>query len=141
MDVQEQSYRRHTRLDPAFHMVAMPLAFLNVVGSLVYVVGRHTALSFLLLASSLALILALTRVRLYATRLQDRVVRIEENFRHFTLTGRPLDAALTMDQIIALRFAGDDEFAALCARAVRERLSKDAIKQAVTHWRADRHRV
>ncbi len=137
----EQSYRNHTRLDPAYHMVAVPLALINVIGALIYVIGRHTALSALLLVSSLALLLGLVKLRMYATKLQDRVVRVEESFRHFTLTGKPLDPSLTLDQIIALRFASDGEFPDLCARAASEHLSKDAIKRAVTQWRADMHRV
>ena len=137
----EQSYQRHTRTDPMFHMVAMPLALINFIGALVYVIGRHTALSALLLVSSVAVLLGLVKLRMYATQLQDRVVRIEEGFRHFVLTGKPLDPGLTLDQVIALRFASDGEFPDLCARAAREHLSKDAIKRAVTQWRADMHRV
>jgi hypothetical protein len=98
-------------------------------------------ISAILLVSSVALFLAVQKMRTYATTLQDRVVRAEENFRHFVLTGKPLDPALVLDQIIALRFASDEGFPELCARAIRERLGKDAIKQAVTHWRADAHRV
>ena len=139
--MQEQSYQKHTRLDPAYHMVAAPLSLLSVVGSAIYVIARHTTPSVIVLVLSVALLLAVLKVRTYATTLQDRVVRAEENFRHFVLTGKPLDPALSLGQIIALRFASDQEFPELCARAVRERLSKDAIKRAVTHWRADTHRV
>jgi hypothetical protein len=46
----------------------------------------------------------------FALRAQDRAIRAEENLRHFILTGKPFDSRLRMSQIIALRFAPDDEF-------------------------------
>ncbi len=48
------------------------------------------------------------------------MIRAEENFRHFILTGKPLDSRLDMKQIIALRFAEDDEFPELCQKALSE---------------------
>jgi hypothetical protein len=66
---------------------------------------------------------------------------MEENFRHFTLTGKPLNPQLTMGQIIALRFSSDEEFVALSERAVNEGLSSKEIKQNIKNWRADEYRV
>jgi len=72
---------------------------------------------------------------------QDRAIRAEENLRHFVLTGKLLDPALTVRQIIALRFAPDGEFVALAGRAAAEHTEPDAIKRAVKVWRADTYRV
>jgi hypothetical protein len=72
---------------------------------------------------------------------QDRAIRAEENLRHFVITGRLLDPGLNIRQIIALRFASDDEFVALAQRAVAGKMAPDAIKRAVKHWRADTYRV
>lgn len=139
--MQEQNYSNHTRFDPLFHYVGMPLALINLIGGVVYLLHRFSWLAVLLVVSSLALIVTLGKLRRYATQLQDRVVRIEENFRHYTLTGAPLDRRLTIDQIVALRFAGDEEFPSLCEQAVRENLKKDDIKRTIHAWRADRLRV
>jgi hypothetical protein len=51
------------------------------------------------------------------------------------------DSRLTKGQIIALRFADDDEYAALSERAIKENMSPKEIKQAIQNWRADHHRV
>ena len=72
---------------------------------------------------------------------QDRAIKAEENLRHFALTGKLLDGRLTPSQIIALRFASDNEFVILADRAIIENLSNKDIKKAIQYWRADHHRV
>ena len=49
-------------------------------------------------------------MRAFPLAVQDRAIRAEENLRYFSLTGKLLDKGLTMSQIIALRFADDNEF-------------------------------
>jgi len=79
--------------------------------------------------------------RLFALKAQDRAIRAEENFRHFILTGKPLDSKLTIRQIIGLRFASDEEFPELAKSAVEKGMSEDEIKKAVKNWRGDYYRV
>lgn len=79
--------------------------------------------------------------RIFALRAQDRAIRAEENFRHYLLTGKPLDKALQIRQIVALRFADDEELPELAVRAVKENLSQNAIKKAILKWKADHHRA
>ena len=52
-----------------------------------------------------------------------------------------MPAGIRMAQIIALRFASDEEYLALLEKAVSENLSSDQIKQAIQNWRADHHRA
>lgn len=139
--MQAQDYRHHTRIDPLFHRVGMPLALLNLLGSIALLAAHFSWAALLALVSALALGITLAKTRGYATSLQDRIIRGEENFRHYVLTGKPLDPRLSRAQIIALRFAADDEFPALCRRAVEENMGLDAIKAAVRSWRADVYRV
>jgi hypothetical protein len=88
-----------------------------------------------------AVLFAISVVRLVATRLQDRIIRTEMLIRLSAL-GRGGDMRrLNMRQIVALRFASDAELPALVDRAVTENLTGDAIKRAVTDWQADYHRV
>ena len=139
--MEEQNYRKHTRIDPLFHRVGVPLVLINFIGSIVYLISRFSWFAALMVISSVALFIVFLKLRNYSTKLQDRIVRIEENFRHYTLTGAPLDPKLTISQIIALRFASDEEFPSLSKRAVQENLSMDEIKKAVQSWRADTFRV
>ena len=79
--------------------------------------------------------------RRFPVRAQDRIIRAEENLRYFILTGNQLDSRITMAQIIALRFAPDDEFVQLADRAANEQLRPEEIKKAIKQWKADHHRV
>jgi hypothetical protein len=79
--------------------------------------------------------------RVMVNRVQDRAIRAEENHRHRVLTGEDLSPALTMRQIVALRFASDGELPALAALAQAEKLSGESIKKNIKEWRPDYHRA
>ncbi|MEI2737909.1 MAG: DUF6526 family protein [Chitinophagaceae bacterium] len=140
----EQNFKNHIRMVPLYHYVAGMLVILGFGGSIVnlFHADAHTHYSAaLLVVAFFVLILIFWYARVFALRAQDRAIRAEENFRHFILTGKPFDSKLKMGQIIALRFASDEEFPALAKKAVEENLSQKQIKQAVQNWRADYHRV
>jgi hypothetical protein len=80
-------------------------------------------------------------VRIFALKAQDRAIRAEENLRHFALTGKLLPSSLRIGQIVALRFAADEEFAALAVKAAAENLTGKEIKQSIHNWKADTYRV
>lgn len=79
--------------------------------------------------------------RTFALKAQDRAIRAEENLRHYVMTGKLHDKSLSIQQIIALRFASDEEFVALSERAAKEKMSNRDIKKAVKNWKADYHRA
>lgn len=144
--MKEQNYSNHARLVPGYHFVLLPVLMLTCIGSLVNLwksIGDHQRLysaSLIVVLSFCAFFLA-GYARIFALKAQDRAIRAEENLRHFVLTGRPLDARLTVKQIVALRFASDEEFVELARRAAEEQMEPDAIKRAIRRWRADYHRV
>lgn len=80
-------------------------------------------------------------VRTYALKAQDRAIRAEENLRHFILTAKPFDSRLNIRQIIALRFASDEELPALAKKAAEEKLRSKEIKQQIKDWREDNYRI
>jgi hypothetical protein len=140
--MKEQNFKRHARYVPGFHLLtfAVILAALVIAILLLMDTGiSHVTVFDLLVAVSLGLLFFYTRQ--FATGNQDRVIRAEENFRCYRLTGKPLDSRLTKSQVIALRFADDSEYAALADKAVSHQLASKDIKQAIRQWQADHHRV
>ena len=93
---------------------------------------------------SLAVAMLVSMSRTYITRLQDRIILLEERLRVSALV-TPAQLArwreLTPKQVAALRFAGDAELPALLERTLAEGLAPTAIKRAVKDWRADPHRT
>lgn len=78
--------------------------------------------------------------RWYTVRLQDRIIQLEMQVRCARVLPAGQDellAQLSPTQVVALRFASDDELGDLLARAVREQMTPAAIKQAVKQWRPD----
>jgi hypothetical protein len=134
------------RWDWSYHYVTAPLAIVVLVFSTIELfrgLGQRemSRLGWLLFILAVCLVFAVARMRRYATKTQDRIIRMEENFRHYRLTGRTLDPRISISQIIALRYAGDDEFPVLCERAATERMSPTAIRLAVKDWRPDTMRI
>lgn len=142
-----QNYKNHMRLFPLHHYVATPITVFLLVWSLIGL-GNINAdnvgdVVFKILAS-LALVLIAFIARIYGLKNQDRLIRLEMRQRYFELTGKSfktLENQLRLGQIIALRFAGDDELLSLIDRAIAEKLSSKDIKLAVKNWQADFHRV
>lgn len=140
--MKEQSYGNHTRVVPAFHLVALPILFLNLGDQIYRII--HLGISFhnvveMLLA--VALIIVAVYARMFALTVQDRVIRLEMRLR---LEGvlppdlKPVIPKLSVDQLVALRFASDAELPTLCRRVLEEKLTKRAaIKQLIKTWKAD----
>jgi len=139
-----QNYRNHRRYVFFFHVITLLCILALLTGSIVNLV--HATREAIYCASLLVLVSFIflsffVYVRRFPLIVQDRAIRAEENLRHFMLAGRPLDGRLTIGQIVALRFASDEEFISLAKRAVDEALNKDEIKKEIRNWRADHRRV
>ncbi len=65
-------------------------------------------------------------------------------YRFFDLTGKSFsekEKQLKLGQVIALRFAGDDELTLLTEKAISENLTSTEIKKAIKNWLPDNNRV
>ena len=93
------------------------------------------------LVASVSILLIYFYSRTFALKAQDRAIRAEENFRFFLLTGNVIDPRITMSQMLALRFAGNEELLELSKRAADENLTSDEIKKQIKNWKADHHRA
>jgi Family of unknown function (DUF6526) len=139
-----QNFANHTRFDPPFHFFIVPVFAISLIVTIVHLVmhpGVHSAwiVIFLLAATT-----AVLKMRLYALRVQDRVIRLEERLRLAILLDEPLRTRigeLSESQLIGLRFASDAELPALAAKALAEKLSRADIKKAVGQWTPDYWRV
>jgi L-asparagine transporter-like permease len=144
--MEAQNYANHRRYVPIYHFILFPIIALTLIGSFVNLYqswGDHQRQysSSLIVVAMVCLLLLFFIARLFPLKAQDRAIRVEENLRHYVMTGNQLDPKLTTRQIIGLRFASDEEFVDLARRAVEENLPEDAIKKAVKNWRADTYRV
>lgn len=141
-----QNFANHIRIVPGFHMVLGALITLGLIASLVNVYMQISSRDNILESVLIALLfvsaaLSFYFIRHFSTTVQDRAIRAEEGLRFFILTNKALDSRLTKGQVIALRFAPDDEFLVLADRAVRENMTPREIKMAIKNWRADNDRA
>lgn len=144
--MQAQNFKNHTRLIPSYHFILWSvvlaldiLAILQLITALKRNQGILPSVMFILIA--IALSISAIQIRRFPLIAQDRAIRAEENLRYFVLTGKLPDSRLTLAQIIALRFAPDEELVGLTERAAMENLSSSDIKKAIQQWKADYYRV
>lgn len=140
----EQSFKNHTKWDPLFHFFLSPLILGTIIFSAKHAWAYPNGVTLWLLVLSVGLFVWLFKTRVYALAVQDRVIRLEERLRMEKLL--PADVMnrfgeLTVSQLVALRFASDDELAALTRRALDERLDNKKIKAAIVKWRPDHQRI
>jgi hypothetical protein len=138
-----QSYAQHTyRPTATFIASAFVLVSLIAAGGAAIFGWNSRDIALISVVLAVAVLVAISRT--YIVRLQDRIIMLEMKVRCAEVLPAGQDALLaelTPKQIVALRFASDDELGALLQRAVREKLSPDQIKQSVQRWRPDYHRT
>jgi hypothetical protein len=143
----EQNFKNHARFDPIFHFFLLPVLLANIVRSIYVTIHqwpRHSGIHLWWIVMSVAWFMTTGLVRGYANKNQDRIIRLEERLRYTALLSPDLLAksnALSLSQIIGLRFASDAELPALIERTLAENLTKKQIKENIQTWRADNVRV
>ena len=136
----EQSYASHAHR-PTMTGIAGLFTFIAIIMLARFAYLQPSWVAFGLLSLSFGVLTLVLISRLYTTKLQDRIIRLEMHGRLARL-GRERDLSrLTTPQIVALRFASDEELPALCDRTLAENLTVDQIKRGVTNWQADLHRT
>jgi hypothetical protein len=143
----EQQYKNHVRYYAPHHFVFYPILLAAFAWSLY----KHFTLAsdneiWLAIAIVFFMIgwLSFMLRQHYALNNQNRIVRLELRFRYFVLTNEKFDVIeehLSFKQLVALRFAPDEELIALIDKAISEDLSPDAIKRNIKKWRPDTMRV
>ena len=139
-----QTKSNHTRFDPMYHFVALPVLLLLLIWTIIHVIRHPFTETAALVVIALLMILMTLKLRNYPLKVQDRVIRLEERLRLARLLPEPLRSrseALSESQLIALRFASDAELPALVERTLQENLTRKQIKKAIRDWRPDYWRV
>jgi hypothetical protein len=140
-----QNFANHTRWHPLFHFFVLPVMLINLIWAIVEFVTAPGRNSGWWIVVSLALLMLTFFVRTNSLKVQDRIIRLEESLRYRQILSPAImqqAAALTIPQIVALRFAGDDELEGLVRQTLAGQFAKSKnIKQAIKNWRADTFRV
>ena len=136
-----QTYKNHGRLLPAFHFFVLPVLLVNVINAIrhLWLMTAWTTAWGVVFAMGLLMLGLLSRAQ--AISVQDRVIRLEMRLRLQQLLPPDLQARiheLTPRQLIAMRFASDDEMTDLAREVLAGNLSTTkAIKMRVKNWQGD----
>jgi hypothetical protein len=145
MSATPQTFANHTRWHPPFHFFIVPVMLINFIWSVVELIMTPSWNSGRWVVVSWALLMLTIFVRINPLRAQDRTIRLEEQLRFQRVLSPALAqqiSAIGRGQLIALRFAPDDELEELVGAVLAGKLTKPVeIKRAIKNWRADTHRV
>lgn len=139
-----QTYATHRRFDPLVHFILIPVFLVTVVLTVRHLLKYPSLHAAWVMILSLAVLLLTLLVRSYALRVQDRLIRLEENLRMQRVLPADLQARvpeLSVKQLVGLRFASDGELAERVREALDQRLDGEAIKKRIQTWRPDTFRV
>ncbi len=139
-----QTLANHAKFDPLFHFFLVPVLLACFIASIVFLFHGVDAFRIWFAIFTLAALLLCFKTRVYSLKVQDRVIRLEERLRLLALLPEPLKAKiheLSEAQLIALRFAPDEELPSLVEKTLRDNLDPKSIKKAIDNWRPDYWRV
>ncbi|HDZ07431.1 hypothetical protein LCGC14_0119280 [marine sediment metagenome] len=142
--MKDQNFKNHANLVTGFHGVLFVALVALLAGSVYHLfstTSENLYLASLMVLTAIILIVMAWYIRTFPLKAQDRAIRAEENMRHYAMTEKLLPSDLRMSQIIALRFASDDEFLPLMEKALKEKLSAKEIKSSIKSWKGDYYRV
>ncbi len=144
--MKKQSYSNHRKSNWLFYGVFLGIILINTGGALMYFdlsleSGSYLYPSALLLSSNICLLIMFGFLRYFTLRLQERIIRSEENLRHFMLTGKPLDSRIHARQTLGLRYAPDSEFVELARDCAERQTSSEEIIKSISRWRGDYNQI
>jgi hypothetical protein len=140
-----QTYATHGRYIPVYHFFAVPVLLINVIVTAIQFARDPRFMTGWGVIVAVALFLGMLYLRFMPVKAQDRIIRLEERTRLERILPSDLRGRigeLSAGQLIAIRFAPDDEAPELTRRALNGELkTQKEIKSAIRNWRADHLRV
>jgi len=137
----QQNYSNHIRWSVPYHFVTVPVILIGTGISVYNFYDVQSLTNGLLILAFILIGIAAGFARFFSLTVQNRAARTDERLRYYILTQKMLPEELGMGQILALRFASDEELPALVERTLTEHLSPTEIKKKVKDWRGDYHRI
>jgi hypothetical protein len=125
--------------------VAAALLLVTLVYAVWSLVTSFSLQRLMFLVLVFAVIIVYYYSRVFALAVQDRLIRLEERLRLARVLPdalRPRIQEFTTAQLVALRFADDEELPALAQRVLDQSLQdREEIKRQISRWRADHERA
>ena len=140
-----QNYSNHIRRHPPYHFVLVPILLIHLIWSIIRLIKEPGWFASEALLLSIGLVLMTFLVRINPLKVQDRLIRLEEQLRFERLLPAELAAkacGLPVRFLVALRFASDEELPRLVRQVLDGKFEKPGdVKRAITNWRGDYFRV
>jgi hypothetical protein len=144
MATETQSFANHAKVVPAYHYFTFALIAVYFFYRLYLVATAASLANAMGIVLATALLMVFFWARIFALRVQDRVIRLEMHLRFSSLAPDllPRFGEFTVNQLCALRFASDAELPELSRRVLQEKLDdRTAIKKSIRAWQADHLRA
>ena len=145
MPAKPQNFANHVKTVPLFHYVAFPILAINLFWSIYRLIRHCSAESVLSLLLAVAFVLMFFFARVFALKVQDRVIRLEMRLRLQQVLPPDLRGRIPefeVGQLVALRFAGDAELPELARKVLDEKLTdRSTIKKMIRDWQPDELRA
>ena len=135
-----QNFENHVKFVPAYHILTLGIFVINFFWSTYQLIHAPSGQTLMSLLLAMAFLLVFFYARIFALKVQDRVIRLEMQLRMQQLPAdlRARIAEFTLGQLIALRFASDQELPVLARKVLDEKIEdRKTIKKMVKSWQPD----
>ena len=136
-----QTFANHVRIVPAYHIVLFGILVINFIWAAYQTVRLFSVASAIGLLLAIGLIILSFCARIFALRVQDRVIRLEMWLRMEKLLPADLRGRIpefTVSQLVALRFASDEELPELARKILGDNITdRKTIKKMIQNWKPD----
>lgn len=136
-----QNFEHHVKFVPAYHLGVFFIFFVNFIWCIYRLIHAPSGQTVIELLLSIAFLLVFFYARIFALTVQDRVIRLEMRLRLQQVLPadlRPRVAEFSVSQLVALRFASDEELPVLARKVLDEKIeNRKAIKKMVKNWQPD----
>jgi hypothetical protein len=140
----EQSFQNHAKVVPLYHYFTFALVAVYLLNRLYLLVTSPSMGTVMGVVGALSIFMVFFWARVFALKVQDRVIRLEMHLRVLQLAPDLASrfGEFTMNQLCSLRFASDAELPELARKVLADKLDdRKAIKQMVRQWQADHLRA